>query len=277
MTPGANNGGGMRRTAVAAAITVIVLVTAMSIEAQETNLFDQFNFKFEASFVKLNTTVRIDSSTAGKGTTLSFEDHLGLGDQEAVPSAAFEWQFGRKHRLALRWQEIDRKSSQQVLEEIQIGDEIIEIDTELGLAFDVGTWALDYTYYPWIRDRWAAGFGFGLRILEIKTVFTADELEVEADGTFTAPLPYFNFEYRRTFGDRWRIKAGLGWLAVEIQDIKGGQWIGRLALEHHTFTNVGFGIALNYSTIDIQAAGDEFRGMVDLDINDLSVFTRVNF
>ena len=267
----------MKRSVFAGSMMAMVLMIVVPIEAQEAILFDQFNFKFEASFVKLNTTVRIDSQSLGQGSTLSFEDHLGLRDQEAVPSAAFEWQFGRKHRLALRWQDIDRNSSQQVLEEIQVGDEIIEIDTELGLAFDVGTWALDYTFYPWIKDRWAAGFGFGVRIMDITTVFRADGTEVDADGTVTAPLPYFYFEYRRIFGDRWRMNAGLGWLAVEIQDIKGGQWIGRLSIEHHTFSNVGFGIALNYSTVDVDAADDEFRGMMDLDINDLSVYTRISF
>lgn len=250
---------------------------AMPLGAQEVGLFDRFNLKLEASWVKLNTTMRIDSETLGKGTTLSFEDHLGLRDRESVPSAAFEWQFGHKHRLALRWQDIDRSASHQVLEEIKIGDQIIEVDTDLGLAFDVETWALDYTYYPWIKDTWAAGFGFGVRVMDFTTVFRADGTEVEADGTLTAPLPYFNLEYRRMFGERWRLKAGLGWLAVSIQDINGGQWIGRCSMEHQTFKNVGFGIALNYSEVDVDAAGDEFRGMVELDINDLSIYTRVHF
>lgn len=258
-------------------IVAFCLGAAMPLGAQEVALFDRFNLKLEASWVKLNTIVRIDSKSLEKGTTLSFEDDLGLGDQEAVPSAAFEWQFRPKHRLALRWQDIDRGSSQQLLEEIKIGDEIIPVDAILGLAFGVETWAIDYTYYPWVRESWAAGFGLGIRVLDFQTVFVADGLEVDADGTFTAPLPYVNFEYRRVIGKKWRMRAGFGWLAVEIQDIKGRQLIGRLSVEHQTFTNVGFGLGLNYSTIDGEAKGDEFKGKVDMDINDGSFYVRIHF
>ncbi len=267
----------MRRLVVTAAVSVIWVGAAMPLFAQDVELFDRFNLKLEASWVNLHTMIRIDSEFLGLGTEMSFEDDLGLGDQEMVPSAGFEWQIGRKHRLAVRWQDIDRNSSQQVLEEIRIGDEIIPIDADLGLAFEVETWALDYTYYPWVKESWAAGFGLGLRIMDITTVFVADGLEVDADGTVTAPLPYFNFEYRRIFGDKWRMKVGLGWLAVEIQNIDGAQWIGRLSMEHQTFANVGFGLSLNYSTVDVEGQGDEFRGRVDMDINDVSLYVRFHF
>jgi len=267
----------MKRYAVAAAVAVILVGAVLPLGAQDIALFDPFNFKFESSRVRLNTMMRIDSSSLETGAELSFENDLGLGDKESIPTVAFEWQFFTKHRLAVRWQDIDRDSSTQVLEEIRIGDEIISIDTDLGLGFEVETWAIDYTYYPWIRDRWAAGFGFGVRIMDIITVFTADGTEVDADGSVTAPLPYVNFEYRRIFGDKWRMRAGLGWLAVTYRDIDGNQWIGRLSMEHQTFSNVGFGLGINYSTIDVESQGDEFKGKFDMDIDDISLYVRVHF
>ena len=267
----------MKRFILLIAVVVIWVGVVMPVDAGDVELFDRFNLKLEASWVNMNTTMRIDSQNHDLGAELSFEDDLGLGDQETVPSAAFEWQFATKHRLAVRWQDLDRDSSYHVLEEIRIGEEIIPVDVELGLAFDINTWAIDYTYYPWVRERWAAGFGFGLRIMDITTVFRADEVEVEADGTVTAPLPYFNFEYRRIFGDKWRMRAGLGWLAVTIQDIDGSQWIGRFSMEHQTFSNVGFGLGLNYSTVDVDGAGDKFRGAFDMDINDVSLYLRFHF
>ncbi len=267
----------MRRYAVAAAVAIIWGGAVLPLGAQDIALFDPFNFKFESSRVRLNTVMRIDSSSQETGAELSFEDDLGLGEKERIPTVSFEWQFATKHRLAVRWQDIDRDSSTQVLEEIRIGDEIIPIDTDLGLAFEVETWAIDYTYYPWIRDRWAAGFGFGVRVMDINTIFTAEELEIDADGSVAAPLPYVNFEYRRIFGNKWRMRAGLGWLDVEIRGINGGQWIGRLSMEHQTFSNVGFGLGLNYSTIDVESQGDDFKGKIDLDINDISVYLRVHF
>ncbi len=133
----------MKQLAVAALIPVIWVGAAIPAGAQDVELFDPFNLKLEASWVKMNTKVRLDSKTLELGAELSFEDDLGLGDQERVPSAAFEWQFGRKHRLALRWQDIDRSSSTQVLEEIRIGEEIIPIDANLGLGVNISAIDVD--------------------------------------------------------------------------------------------------------------------------------------
>ena len=43
-------------------------------------VLDKFNFKAEFSWVNLSTEIRLDSSLAERGATLTFEDDLGLGD-----------------------------------------------------------------------------------------------------------------------------------------------------------------------------------------------------
>ena len=53
-----------------------LLSAAAPAAAQEYVLFDKFNIKFEGSWVKLNTVMRIDSKTLGKGASLSFEDAI---------------------------------------------------------------------------------------------------------------------------------------------------------------------------------------------------------
>jgi len=274
----------MRRVATILAVIALV-TTARPLSAQVNEpLFDSFNFKFESSWVVVATTIRLDSEILGQGTTLSFEDDLGLSGKEAVPSLSFEWQFGRRHRLGVRWQDVNRGSATQVLEEIDWGGEIIPIESNITLDFDIRTLAVDYTYYPWIKERWAGGFGLGFRILDLATVLTVEGIELEEQIRGTAPLPYINFEYRRVFGERWRLKAGLGWLEVKIGDIKGGQYIGRLAGEYITGKRWGFGAAVNYSNIDVDwdniddpIEADTLKAKIDLDINDISLYFRVRW
>lgn len=274
----------MRRAATI--LAVITLTTAAAPVSAQVNepLFDTFNFKFEASWVVVATTVRLDSAFLGKGTTLSFEDDLGLPSKEAVPSLSFEWQFGRRHRLGVRWQDVNRGSATQVLEEIDWGGEIIPIESNITLDFDIRTLAADYTYYPWIKERWAGGFGLGFRVIDLATVLTVEGIELEEQIRGTAPLPYINFEYRRVFGERWRLKAGLGWLEVKIGDVKGGQYIGRLAGEFIPLRHWSFGIAGNLSTVDVDWQGiespnenDALRAKIALDINDISLYIRFRF
>ena len=264
-------------------VTVLVLglaaAPALAQQAGFEPLFDKFNFRLEGSFVGTSTKIRFDSKEHGLGTTLSFEDDLGLDRTKMTPSLSFEWQVGRKHRLGIRWQEVGRNASSQTLTEIEWDGEIIPVDANIDLIYNYETYAVDYTYYPWIKERWAAGFGLGLRTLTILASLTVEGEEVGASGgaDFTAPLPYINFEYRRMLSAKWRMKAGLGYFYLAIGDYSGWQGIVRLSFEHRTFKNVGFGAALNGSDVEADVASQDFFGQVEIGINDISLFIRVRF
>ena len=270
------------------AILTVILVVAIAVPAAAQGvydpLFDRFNFKLEGSAVGLKSVIRLDSEYLDEGTELHFEDDLGLSGGEVIPSLSFEWQVGRRHRLGVRWQDIDRSSTAQALTEIHWGDEIIPIEANIGLAFDITTYAVDYTYYPWIKERWAGGFGIGFRVLDITTVLVVEEIELDEQVSVSAPIPYIYFEYRRMLGEHWRMKAGLGWLDVTFGDISGSQYIGRLAFEYITDKRWGFGAAINLSTINVDwdalAGGEDqvdLSGHVNLDINDFSLYVRIRF
>jgi hypothetical protein len=274
----------MGRPALLALLALTMCAVSGRTQSPVEPLFDTFNFKFEASWVGTQTRIRLDSERLGQGTTLSFEDDLGLPDKEAVPSLSFEWQFGRRHRLGVRWQDIKRDSTTQILEEIEWGGEIIPVDASVSLGFDIRTIAVDYTYYPWVKERWAGGVGLGFRVMDLRTSLVVDNVELNEQVDGTAPLPYINFGYRRMLGEHWRLKAELGWLEVKIGDIKGGQYIGRLAGEYLTERRWGFGVALNLSNIDVDWQNiavryeiDRLAAVIDLDINDFSLYFRVRW
>lgn len=271
-------------------VVTLVLAAAAPAEAQSKYgpLFDKFNFKIAGSWVKMTTEIRLDSEALGKGTTLNFEDDLDMGSDTTIPTLAFEWQIARKHKLGVRWQDIGRDSSAQALTEIQWGDETIPIDADITLAFDITQTFIDYTYYPWVKDRWAAGFGIGLRVMDFSTTLAwseenlGEERTSEASGT--GPLPYLYFEYRRMFSDNWRFIGGYGWLYIEIGDIEGGQWLGRLGIEYLLGDRWAFGAALNAAKIDVDWKGIDtpdgdslLTAALDMDITDLTLFVRVRF
>ena len=271
------------------AFVMVFLAAATPAEAQRSfePLCDKFSFSAQASWIGLKTEIGLDSETLGKGTTLNFEDDLGLSSNEAVPSLAFEWQIARKHRLAVRWQDISRDSSAQALTEIQWGDEIIPIDAGITLAFDITQYFIDYTYYPWVKEKWAAGFGLGIRWLDLKADLQWEEETIGGGGDSidaAAPLPYIYFEYRRMFSDHWRFIAGLGWLSLTFEDFSGGNYVGRASIEYLVGKRWSFGGAINLANanVDIENIEDEegnpeFTARVDMSINDISVFARVRF
>jgi hypothetical protein len=272
-----------------AAVTILTVATPAEAQRDFEPLFDKFNFKLEGSWVGLTTEIRLDSELLGEGTTLNFEDDLDLGTGKTIPTLAFEWQIARKHKLGVRWQDITRDSTAQALTDIQWGDETIPINADISLGFDITQAFIDYAYYPWVKDRWAAGFGLGLRWMDLQATLSyrgeTDEENVEgsSDVKGSAPLPYLYFEYRRLFSERWRFITGLGWLSISIDDISGGQWIGKVGIEYLTGKRWAFGAAINVATIDVDWDAikteevDVLNLALKMDIFDFSVFVRVRF
>jgi len=272
-----------------AAVTILTVATPAEAQRDFEPLFDKFNLKLEGSWVGLTTEIRLDSELLGEGTTLNFEDDLDLGPSKTIPTLAFEWQIAKKHKLGVRWQDITRDSTSQALTEIQWGDETIPINADISLGFDVTQAFIDYAYYPWVKDRWAAGFGLGLRWMDIQATLSyrgetdEDEVEGSSDVKGSAPLPYLYFEYRRLFSERWRFITGLGWLYISIDDVSGGQWIGKVGIEYLAGKRWAFGAAINVATIDVDWDAikteevDVLNLALKMDINDFSVFVRVRF
>jgi len=267
---------------------VFAVVTPAEAQRDYEPLLDKFNLKFEASWVGIKTEIRLDSDlNEGNGTTLSFEDDLGLGGNQGIPTLAFEWQIARHHKLGVRWQDITRDSNTQALTEIEWGDEVIPIDADITLGFDITQAFIDYTYYAWVKERWAAGFGLGFRWMDIQATLAYREenenIEGSSDIGGSVPLPYLYFEYRRLLSDKWRFITGLGWLYIKLDDIEGGQWIARASVEYLAGKRWSFGAAINLSNVDVDwnAITTEEETVLnlalDMGINDFSVFVRVRF
>jgi hypothetical protein len=278
-----------RSAVVLVALAMVFMAAATPAQAQRDfePLFDKFNFSVQASWMNISTEIGLDSETLGEGTTLNFEDDLGLSSGEAIPTLAFEWQIARKHRLAVRWQDIKRDSTAQALTEIQWGDETFPINAAVTLAFDLTQYFIDYTYYPWVKEKWAVGFGLGLRWMDLYAELKLEEETIGEGGdniSQAAPLPYIYFEYRRVFSDHWRFIAGLGWLSLTFDDISGGNYVGRASIEYLVGKRWSFGGAINLSNVNVDVenieneAGDpEFTARLDMSVNDFSVFARVRF
>ena len=272
----------------AATLCCVLALAAVPAEAQREYepLFDKFNLRVEASWINLSTEIRLDSEVLGEGTTLNFED-LGLATDKTIPTLAFEWQISKRNRVSVRWQDINRSTSTHVEDEIHWGDDVIPVDATLDLDFDITQYFIDYAFYPWVKERWAAGFGLGFRWMDFSTTLAWEGLNVSDDGrsqhSASGPLPYLYFEYRRLFSDQWRFMTGLGWLGVKVGDIDGTQWVGHAGIEYLAGERWSFGAAFNLATVDVDWAGIEtdegnlVNGALDWVIQDVSVFARVRF
>ncbi len=98
-------------------ITVAILSLSAPAMAQDKNdwqswpLADRFTIGVDASFPNLDTRVRIDASDSSPGTTIDFEQNLGMSDTETLPALSASWRFAKKHQLSLDIFNLDRSGS----------------------------------------------------------------------------------------------------------------------------------------------------------------------
>ena len=255
-----------------------------SADQQEYRLFDRFTFTIGLSWSDVSTDLRLDSKRFGVGTDLSLEDDLGLDDGVYGIDAKFEWQFARRHRLFASWLDLSRDDQNTVTRDLQLGDLLIPVSATTIVEFDVTDWRIGYTYYPWLRERWALGISAGVRVLDIKLAAGIDSFFGDIDLEFTSeeadivgPLPFLGFEYRYMFDQKRRFTAGAGWLEAKVGDYDGSQWIVDAAIESLVGRHWGWGASVGYSTVDVNTEDDDFRGKVELEYLTPRIFAKFHW
>ena len=140
-----------------------------------------------------------------------------------------------------------------------------------------------------MKERWALGFGLGLRWMDLSTSLTwtlesGQVLGGSQRADVALPLPYLNVEYRRLLTDHWRMILTGGWLGLTIGDVSGSQWVARAGFEYLIGKRWSVGGSFNVATIDVDAddVGDsddigQLNLSIDMDIWDFSIFGRVRF
>jgi len=283
-----NESRGLSVLAIGLSVLIVTVAAPAAAQRAYEPLLDHFSLRLEGSFVALSTQLGLVPQGGGTTPVLNFEEDLDLDGSKVVPTLAFDWQIARRHKLGVRWQDIDRDSATQALTDIEWAGEIIPVEADVLLAFEISQIFVDYAYFPWMHERWAAGFGLGFRIMEITTVLSWESANGEHEGstdvTGTGPLPYLYLEYRRLFADDWRLIAGLGWLSLDFGDIDGSQWVGRAGVEYLLGQHWGLGAAVNLSNVDVdwedldsEVGVERYTGVVMMDINDVSLFVRGRF
>ncbi len=115
---------------------------------------DRGSIGIGAFFVEEDTEVRLSSDTLGTGTKFSFQDDLGLDeDDEAVRLAGY-YRFKPRHRIEFSYFKISRDGRATVLRDIIFDDEV------------------------------ALGIGYNDVSLEAEDKKDQDELDWDYDGVF---------------------------------------------------------------------------------------------
>lgn len=246
-------------------VLLAIVVASSPATAQEYALFDRFSVSLGGSVLGLNTEIRLDATDSDLGTTISFEDDLGLDSSKIVPALGFRAVLGKRHQIEATWSKADRSATSQALTDIEFGDIEIPEDSGVELSFDQEAISAAYTYHFLLRDRWALGIRGGLRVLSLQTFLGIRNTDISDEGDTSAPLPFVGFSFRYGIMPRLRLISDFGWLSLSIGDVDGTQLLGDVAIEYLIWKNASFGVSFTSTSLDVDITeGEDFTGSVDL-------------
>ncbi len=264
-------------------VTIAVFCLSSSAMAQDENewrswpLADHFTITLDGFFPNLDTRVRVDASDASPGTTIDFEQNLGMSDTETFPAIGFSWRFAKKHQLRLKVFELNRSGSAITPTDISFGDETFTINLPISSFLDMSVISLSYGYSLVFDQNKELAVGVGLSVQDISFGLIGDAGQgiIEADSGITVPIPTFDIKGRYAFTDKWIGKLGIGVLSLDLaisneEELSGEVFYGSVSIQHNTFKHVYF--ELGYSIFDVRfdwkenglinSIGYEYKGPV---------------
>lgn len=245
-------------------VAISFLSLSSSAIAQDRNdwqswpLADRFTISLDALFPNLDTRVRVDASDTSAGTTIDFEQNLGMSDTETLPGFGLGWRFAKKHQLTLAGFELNRSGSAITTSEIRFGDETFTVDLPISSFLDMKVTSFAYSYSLIFDERKELALGAGLAVQDISfgLIGNAGLGLVEVESGITAPVPTFGLNGGYAFTDKWIGRIGLAALSFELafddeDQLSGEVFNGYATIQHNTFEHVHFGFSYTYFDIQV--------------------------
>jgi hypothetical protein len=229
----------------------------------------RYEFAVGAFASTVETKIRLDATDL-PGTEFSFENDLGIDDNDLSPVARFSYRFGRRSSLSLTNFDLNRSGTSESRISITLPhpddpDEtyVIEADVIVDSMFNAETVVLSYGY-SFVNNP-AAEFAlrFGVHFTDIKLgLATPNQPEIpDTSEAVLAPLPTFGILGGYRFGENWYIAADLGYFALEIDNFDGSITSGTLGVTWQPFKHVAFNMNYQYFEVDVSVTSDEFGGV----------------
>ncbi len=219
-------------------------------------------------WARLDTQVRLDSSSGQTGTEIDFESTLGMDENDVLPLLLGYYRFAKKHRLAFAHFRLNREGEAVSGVRIRFGDQIFPANLPLSSYFDVDVYALSYAYSLIHDEKKELAFSIGLQFQDIETGIAGTLGGViSEDADVIAPLPTFGGTFDYAFNEKWVFTSSLGVFAIELDLGDDSEFVGEIGhlnagVAHKAFKNVGLALQYNYFRVDVDVEDRDWMGFL---------------
>jgi hypothetical protein len=239
---------------------------------------DHFYMRGTYFSAAVDTMLRVDPSDGTPGTTLSGEDDLGLDDKVDQGRMEFDIRMGEKNNVRIDYFKLNRFHQQALPRDIVFGDSPpFPAGTVFRSQLDYRQLNLTYTYSFLKTDRFEAGFGLGIHILEAHAEGgqpgTVNHEKSDNVGIF--PTIALNGAWR--ISKRWAFTARGQQFSASPENFEGKLADYHADIQYRMRKNMAFGLGYSKLSTHVLVTDSNDSGLFDLDTAGPELFVRVSF
>ena len=216
----------VKKAACICLFALMIILYSLSVNADENENegkpWERFSFNLGGFITSINSDVSLGAK--GLGIEVNLEDALDMDSSVSVFRVDGLWRFSRnlRHRLDLGWFDISRDGSTTLLQDIEIGDTIFPLGTEVTSSFDLQVFKGAYSYSFFQDDRMDIGVSFGLFVMPVAFKIDAfGAFEGHERESITAPLPVLGLRADFAITPKLFLKYHLDFFYLEIDQFEG--------------------------------------------------------
>jgi hypothetical protein len=224
----------------------------------------------------VTTELRLDQSAASPGTLLSAEENLGLDDEINQGRLEFDIRLKDRNHVRVDYFKLNRFREQPLVEDIDFGDFTFAAGTNFRSKLDWRVLSFTYTYSFLKFERFEAGAGLGIHIIEAhaegREPGTTNFEKADQVGIF--PTIAVNAAYR--ISKRWAITVRGQSFSASPEDFEGKMSDYHADIQYRWRKN--FAVGLGYTKYATELLVTDDRPLLfNLNVDGPELFFRASF
>ncbi|MGL6043638.1 MAG: hypothetical protein ACRC1J_06905, partial [Sandaracinobacteroides sp.] len=258
------------------------VLLAFSVPAAAQSLDKTWLLQASAYFPRVDSSLRVDSSTGDLGTVVDFERDLGFDRHSTLPAFMLEWRPGDDWVLNAEYYSVGRSSTATVGREIEIGDTVYPVNGEVGAGFDSDIVRFTVGNRVFQRPNLEIGFAVGLHGTDFGVFVEGNgsvngnpgQFRSEARSIF-APLPTIGIFLNARPARKVQVNARFDWLSLTIDDYTGRVINTEASASYSIHRNFDVGVMYRLVDYGLKVRKDDWSGRVDYQFNGPALFLQV--
>jgi len=239
--------------------------------------YDKFRISVGWFNPRADTSIRLDATESDLGTTINFEDDVGLSNGKGLIRVDGFFRFKKRHQIDFGYYNFDRNGTQTLNATIEFGDEIFLINTQVNSFFNVEIIKLSYTYLFIAKPNTTLGASIGFNISDVKTGLSNEDLALSETAGSSVPLPVFGINGAQKLGSKFWLEGHAQFLYIKVGSLDGTLFDARVAVTYRIMKNFGIGIGYNFFNIKVNKQAPDFTGRFKLNFDGVQVFASLYF